>query len=594
MKFFSRWKENIQRRVSWSTVGIFSLAVVSAVFVFPRLAVVPSATEALQKFGIKLGLDLQGGARLEYEADTSSLDPTRVASAMDSVQGVVERRVNAIGVGEPRVQQATSGASHRIVVEIPGVSDIREAKDKIKDAPMLDFRERSDGADSQGQKMLAQLNGGSKQRADEGLAKALKGDDFAQLAKVTSGGTSAETSDNTGDIGFFSKGGTIAGFHDLTLPEFDGHLFDENIPVGSVYSKVLETTYGWHVLKKTEERFVKQGTNDVVSGPGDGVEKQVRASQLFFQKTTLADLEQYAPALAYERTGLTGQFLTSATVDSGAQQYGLGNIAVNIHFNDEGAKKFEEITARNVGKPLAIFIDDQLVTAPTVQGVISGGTAQITGKYTMQEAKDLAKRLNEGALPVPLRLVGEDIVSPTLGKDELDRSIEAGVVGLVAVVLFVMVYYRLPGVIAGFALVLYSLLLIAIFKLSGVSANMHITLTLSGIAGFLLSIGMAIDANILIFERMKEELRAGKGLRQSAKEGFRRAWTSIRDSNSSTILTCVILIGMGTGFVQGFALVLMLGVFVSLFSAISVTRVILFALPLEKLEKYPFLFLGKK
>ena len=584
----------MQRKgMRWAIVGIFVLTVLSVIFVFPRVVYFPKAVAVLEKLNIKLGLDLQGGARLEYEAKTENLDPSQVASAMDSVQGVVERRVNAIGVGEPRVQQATSGSSHRIIVEVPGVSDVREAKDKIKDAPMLDFRELSDNPDSQGQKFLAQLNDSAKKRADEALAKALKGDDFAQLAKDASG-ASSDKPDNGGDIGFFAKGGAISGFYGLTVSEFDGPMFDENVAVGAVYPKVIETQFGWHILKKTEERYVKQGTEEVVDGPGDGVEKQVRASQIFFQKTTTQDLQRFSPSMAYERTGLTGQYLTSATVDSGGNQYGLGNIAVSIHFNDEGAKKFEEITTRNVEKPLAIFIDDQLVTAPTVQGVIAGGTAQITGKYTMQEAKDLAKRLNEGALPVPLELVGEDIVSPTLGKNELTRSIEAGVVGLVAVVLFVVVYYRVPGLIAGFALVLYSLLLISIFKLSGLGANTQITLTLSGIAGFLLSIGMAIDANILIFERMKEELRSGKSLRQSAHEGFRRAWTSIRDSNSSTILTSVILIGMGTGFVQGFALILMLGVLVSLFSAISVTRVILFSLPLERLEKYLFLFSGKK
>ncbi len=575
-------RNNMQKKGTWWALGgILLLTVITVVFVFPQLvSFIPPAKAAIDKLNIKLGLDLQGGARLEYEAKTDSLASDQVQSALDAVQGVVERRVNAIGVGEPKVQQATSGTSHRIIVEIPGVSDVRDAKDKIKDAPLLEFREMP-AENPEGQKIIDQLNASSKKNAEDTLQKALAGDDFSELIKSSSPDPNAVEA-TAGDLGFVSKG--------KLLPEFDAVLFEKDLAVGAVYPELVETDSGWFILKKEEERFVKSGTEEVVDGPGDGIEKQVHAKYIPFRKMQLSDI----PELAYTKTGLTGQYLKSATANFAQQQYGLSEPMVSMQFNDEGAKMFEEVTRRNVGKPLAIFIDGELVTAPTVNDVIAGGQAQITGKYTLDQAKELARRLNEGALPVPLELVGEDIISPSLGHEELVASVKAGLMGLIAVILFVMVYYRLPGVIAGFALVLYSLFIITLFKLTGLGgAQTQITLTLSGIAGFILSVGMAIDANILIFERMKEELQSGKGIRQSTQEGFKRAWTSIRDSNLSTILTSLILIGVGTGFVQGFALVLMLGVIVSMFSAMFVTRVILLALPLEKLEKFTFLFLGK-
>lgn len=581
-----------KRGMRWAIWGIFLLTVVTAIFAFPgSVSFLPPVESALKKLDIKLGLDLQGGARLEYEAKTDGLAEDQIKSALDAVQGVIERRVNAIGVGEPKVQQAVSGDSYRIIVEIPGISDIRDAKDKIEDAPFLEFREMPE-ENPEAQKMVESMNVGSKKQADENLEKAIGGESFSELVKASSGG--AESEGDAGDIGFFGKGKSINGFYGLTVPEFDEVFFGDDVAIGSVYPKVIESQYGWHVVKKMEERYVKEGTEEVVGESGEGSEKQIRVSQIFFQRMTIEGLTQFAPLMVYKETGLTGQYLKSAVADFGQQQYGLSEPMVSMQFNEEGAKLFEEITRRNVNKPLAIFIDGQLVIDPIVNAVISGGNAQITGKYTLDEAKTLAKRLNEGALPVPLTLVGEDIMSPSLGKEELALSVRAGIMGLIAVVVFVMVYYRLSGVIAGFALVLYSLVLIALFKLTGLGGSQtQITLTLSGIAGFILSIGMAIDANILIFERMKEELQSGKGLRQAVNEGFKRAWTSIRDSNLSTILTCLILIGMGTGFVQGFALILMLGVVVSMFSAMWVTRVILLALPLEKLEKYGFLFLGK-
>jgi len=237
---------------------------------------------------------------------------------------------------------------------------------------------------------------------------------------------------------------------------------------------------------------------------------------------------------------------------------------VAFEFNDEGGRMFEQITGRNIQKPLGIFLDNELISAPTVQAVIRD-RGVITG-ISLEEGRRLAIQLNAGALPVPVKIVQQQDVDATLGADSIKKSILAGEIGLGIVILFMVLYYRLPGVLAAGALLIYAVLMLAIFKL------IPVTLTLAGIAAFILSIGMAVDANILIFERMREEIRAG----------FSRAWTSIRDSNISTLITCVILYLFGSNFgaslVMGFALTLGIGVVISMFTAITITRTFLRAI----------------
>ncbi len=241
---------------------------------------------------------------------------------------------------------------------------------------------------------------------------------------------------------------------------------------------------------------------------------------------------------------------------------------VSFELTDEGAELFQQVTTRLVQKPLGIFLDDQLISAPTVQSVLSN-RGVITG-MELQPAQTLAIQLNAGALPVPVKIIKERNVDATLGGDSVRKSIAAGAIGMVVVLLFMVLYYRLPGVLACVALMGYALFTLAIFKL------LPVTMTLAGIAAFILSIGMAVDANILIFERMKEEIRAGRTLSSAIEAGFDRAWPSIRDSNVSTLITCTILYWFGNTFgaslVMGFALTLALGVAISMFSAITVTR----------------------
>ncbi len=251
-----------------------------------------------------------------------------------------------------------------------------------------------------------------------------------------------------------------------------------------------------------------------------------------------------------------------------------GRPTVLLSFNKKGKELFKEITERNQGKRVAIFLDNSIISAPVVQAIIRDGRAEISGDFTLAEAKQLAQRLNAGALPVPIKLVQEQGVEASLGAESLQKSLTAAFWGLMAVALFMIVYYRLAGLMAVFALASYALLMVGVIKLSSLSP-FGITLTLPGIAGFILSVGMAVDANILIFERIKEELARGRELSAAIKEGFRRAWPSIRDGNYSTILTSLILILFGSGFIQGFALILILGVLLSMFTAIVITRIFL-------------------
>ncbi|MBU0545739.1 protein translocase subunit SecD, partial [Patescibacteria group bacterium] len=236
--------------------------------------------------------------------------------------------------------------------------------------------------------------------------------------------------------------------------------------------------------------------------------------------------------------------------------------------------------------PVAIFLDGEAISTPRVNEPILSGNAVITGGFNLSEAKQLAQRLNTGALPVPVELIAQQKVDATLGVDSLNKSVKAGLVGFLAVVIFMIIYYRLPGILAVFALCLYAALSLAIFKSIGV------TLTLSGIAGFILSLGMAVDANVLIFERLKEELRTKRSLKTAMEESFVRAWPSIRDGNITTLISCVFLIWLGGGFVKGFAVTLAIGVLVSMFTAVIITRNIMrFVVPAFT-EKGNWMFWG--
>lgn len=269
---------------------------------------------------------------------------------------------------------------------------------------------------------------------------------------------------------------------------------------------------------------------------------------------------------AFEPTLLTGRFLKRADLQFDPT---TNQPLVTLEFNDEGATLFENLTKENIGKRIAIYLDGVPLSAPVVNEAISGGRAQISGNFTPEEARSLARRLNAGALPVPITLISQQSVGAVLGSEALTKSFQAGLIGFAAVVLFMIAWYRLPGVFAVLALLIYGVIILSLFKL------IPVTLTTAGIAGFVLSVGMAVDANILIFERMKEELRKGKSFAGAMEEGFGRAWNSIRDSNISSLITSAILWWFGTSTVKGFALTLSIGIAVSMFSAVIITRTFL-------------------
>ena len=302
---------------------------------------------------------------------------------------------------------------------------------------------------------------------------------------------------------------------------------------------------------------------------------------------TQEELKTKTTAEVFQPTGLTGQYLDSAQLqftNSGAGQI-AGEPLVGITFNNQGRDLFAQITRDHKGEVLAIFLDNQVISSPVIRDEIKDGKAVISGNFTPDVAKELVRNLNYGALPVPIELVSTETVGASLGQNAKTAGVKAGEIGLILIVAFLILWYRLPGLIASFSLVIYIIISLAIFKV------IPVTLTAAGIAGFILSIGMAVDANILIFERMKEELKRGKNLTQSMHEGFSRAWLSIRDSNISSIITAIILFWLGTSAIKGFALTLGFGVLISMFTAITVSRTFLFAIAPKsesKLKKFLF------
>ncbi len=551
-----------EHKIRWQFGAVLFLALVSGLIAYPQaIAFWPGGFKLLDKLQVNRGLDLQGGIHLEYAADLSNIESAKQTEALQAAEAVIERRVNAFGVGEPLVQLSKAGDEKRIIVELPGIKNIEEAKNLIKETPFLEFREQ---AGDEVKKQVEEYNTNAKKEAESLLARVKAGEDFGALAKEFSEDPGSK--DKGGELDFVKKG--------TFVPEFDDTVFSDDLKPGQVKDSIIETSYGYHIIKKLDQR-------------GEGDTKEVKAAHILRLKKSLED----DPLLAYQPTGLTGKNLKSAAVTY--QQQGLGSPQIQLQFDAEGTALFADITKRNIGKPVAIFLDNELLQAPTIQTEIPNGQAVITGNYTVPQATAQVKRLNEGALPVPIELVGQQSVDASLGQVALDQSLKAGFIGLIAVAIFMILFYRFLGVIAVFALLLYSAMLLALFKLS-VLTPFPITVTLSGIAGFILSIGIAVDANVLIFERTREELSFGKGAIKSIKEGFRRAWPSIRDGHVSTLLTTFILVGLGTGFVKGFAVILALGVLLSLFTAVVLVRITTTFFIGEWMEKHPWLLVSPK
>lgn len=378
-------------------------------------------------------------------------------------------------------------------------------------------------------------------------------ENFEQLVKENSTEPGADQSG--GDLGSFRKGMMVAEFEEVAF----------SIPSRTI-SDVVETQFGYHLIYKKGETRIPA----------------VTASRIFFKKQVDTD---YVSNDQFKNTQLSGTHLERAQVQFQPQ---TNEPIVALTFNQEGAKLFEEITRKNLNKTVAIFLDGQIISAPRVQSVIANGEAVITGGFDIEEAKLLAQRLNAGALPVPIELIAQQTVGATLGKQSVADSLNAAMWGVILVALFMIVFYRIPGVLAVISLAFYGVMLLALFKLLGV------TLTLAGLAGVTLSLGMAVDANVLIFERLKEEITSGKPYQSAVDEAFKRAWSSIRDGNISTLITTAILAWAATSFVKGFAVTLAIGVILSMFTAIVVTRILIKLVAKKSLvQKMPFLFLQR-
>lgn len=440
--------------------AVFTLGVISYLAFF----VYGNVMNQDAKHPFKLGLDLAGGSHLVYEADTKDIAPSEVPELMNVLRDVIERRINIFGVSEPVIYVESSSfvsdeQRERLVIELPGVTDVGEAVAEIGRTPLLEF-------------------------------------------------------------------------------------------------KLIDT------------------------------EKASAQDAIFAQAENASDTTALAAAIAeignpYTDTGLTGRYLESAKLEFTSGQGGqvANEPIVSITFNQEGGELFTEITRENVGQQLAIFLDGQIISAPRINEAITGGTAIISGGFKPEEARELAKNLSFGALPLPISLESTQTVGSTLGKEVLDKGIKAGAIGFGVVLLFMILWYRLPGFISGLALLGYLVLILTLFQL------IPVTITAAGLAGLIISIGMAVDANVLVFERMKEELAAGKSTHAAAKEGFARAWGAIRDGNITSILSAVILFWFGTSMVKGFALVFGIGVIASMISAVVITRTLLMTMPDVKKEQ---------
>jgi preprotein translocase subunit SecD len=350
-------------------------------------------------------------------------------------------------------------------------------------------------------------------------------------------------------------------------------VIERRVNIFGVSEPIIQTESAGIVSGNADERLIVElpGVSDIdkaiaLIGQTPTLEFRLQRpnAQAIFDANPNATLDE-----VFVQTGLTGRYLARATVefDPNTQVPVVG-----LSFNDEGSDLFEKITRENQGQILAIILDGSILSAPSIREPITDGRAQISGNFAAQEAKDLVRNLNYGALPVPITLSTSQTIGASLGASALDASVRAGIIGFIALTLFLIFWYRLPGLVAAVALVSYIILSLVLFKL------IPVTLTAAGLAGFILSIGMAVDANVLIFERTKEELKKGKSIHDSLHEGFSRAWLSIRDSNISSIITALVLFWLGTSAVKGFALTLGVGVVVSMFTAITVSRTFLFAI----------------
>lgn len=582
--------------------------------------------------GLNLGLDLQGGSDLRFQAiDSQTGEPfTPTKDEMKALIRSIEERINRSGLGRPAIQQL---GDSRLLVQLPGIEDLDRAKSLIGETAQLEYKKRTLNVPTaltiSEEVVSIEVNeiGGVPSTVD---VKTEETSDSSEKQDANATSTETQLSEPNENpqlipaliIEFTEAGGLkfdeMIDRMRLSLAPVVGteqELNGEIVPgTGDVYPNYIEVTVlnpessatstpvtlpysplgvlpGGITISLGGEPFVKRiGSTNRFALNLDGAGVDVELANSLFSQDKYNSLNFVEIIGKVDNPiGLTGKDMSRA-YPSTHQSTGLP--IVNIEFNSEGAKTFGEVTTEmySTADLLVIELDNKELISSRVISPITAGVGYIEGPdFTMERVRDLSLLIESGRLPFPIELIQERDVDAILGADSLSKSLIAGLTGLALVLLFMFLYYRIPGLIAGLALLIYATLLLAIFKLVG------ITLELSGVAATILSIGMAVDANILIFERMKEELRAGRTLLSSINIGFSRAWPAIRDGNVSTLITCAILFWfadtLGATMVQSFSATLALGVIVSLFTAITVSRTLLRVIAVSSISKYSVLFL---
>jgi protein-export membrane protein SecD len=484
---------------------------------------------------LKLGLDLQGGTHLVLEVETEGLTDDQIDSATRGALEVIRNRIDEFGVAEPVIQKI---GENRILVQLPGMRDPERAKELIGKTAILEFKLVAKNEDIQNAvKALDEYLKNNYEKfafLHEAEAEVASAVEEALLKTEEEADTTAEETEEQSRDNLFSSLISVYGSELVVTPD--------NIEKVRTLLSFLEI-----------QEALPSGI-EIVFGNVDP-KNPYGARPVYF---------------LYDKAELTGDMLESADVriGQGMDPQTANKPYVSLKFNNEGAGIFSNVTGRHVNERLAIVLDNVVYSAPVIQQKIRGGEAQITGNFTMEEARDLAIVLKAGNLPAPVNIIEERTVGPSLGSDSIQAGFRAGIIGLLIVVILMAIYYKLSGLIADLALIFNILIIMAALTM------LNATLTLPGIAGMILTIGMAVDANVLIFERIREELRNNKTVRTAIDNGYRNAIVTIIDANVTTLITAVVLYQFGTGPIRGFAITLSIGILASMFTAIILTRTI--------------------
>ncbi|MDG5813465.1 protein translocase subunit SecD [Chitinispirillales bacterium ANBcel5] len=531
-------------------VAVFAAAVFFLIPSFRFYSMPPEQRELYKHenpnyFGqiVNLGLDLQGGMRLVLEIDRAELGDADDSDVLDRAYAILENRINALGVAEPSIQKQ---GNERLIIELPGIQDEQAARDVIGRTAQLQFNLLRDPT--------------HLERAINVIENVVTGSSVDSAVEDEEADTAVQREEQ-----------------DLADRLFGAEDDDDD------------------VVKDEQETETRESFRDLLIGLGDQVavrvEHQHRINEMLERPEVRSALQRAGlggnsflwghdvishenreyRTLYYVKSSpeMTGDIINDARAAMDHSGMRAGAARVNLELNAEGARRFASVTGNNVNSFMAIVLDNTVYSAPRIQQRISGGRAEITGSFTLEEAQNLSIILRAGALPAPVEIIEERTVGPSLGQDSIEKGVQAGLIGAAIVILFILAYYKLSGLIAIIALTINVAVVLAIM------AAFNAVLTLPGIAGLILLVGMAVDANVIIFERIREELALGKTIRSAIDSGYSSAFVTIMDANLTTLITAAILYWKGTGPIRGFSITLMFGIVASLFTALFVSRVLM-------------------